>query len=155
LLHGRGWRKNQLFWHLMSETARMILSVLYSMICISRYVQCSKRLRAFIWWSTDNSKNILMYFRRTKNMFCMRKWQIVHCNVLYWLCHIYSWNFISILGYLFWVIRWHNKMEESSMMTWMSSNVEHCDGYCNEGSVYNCSRSSKRTRCSSKCASTM
>jgi hypothetical protein len=32
-------------------------------------------------------------------------------------------NLISILGYLFRVIRWHNKMEESSMMTWMSSNV--------------------------------
>jgi hypothetical protein len=48
---------------------------------------------------------------------------MVHCNVLHWLCHIYSSNFISILGYLFSVIRWHNKMEESSMMTWMSSNV--------------------------------
>jgi hypothetical protein len=111
------------FWHLMSETTRMILSILYTMICRSRYVWCSKRLRAFIWWSLDNSKDILMYFRRTKNISCMQMWQMVHCNVLHWLCHIYSWNFISILSYLFWVRRWYNKMEESSMMTWMSSNI--------------------------------
>jgi hypothetical protein len=44
-------------------------------------------------------------------------------------------------------------MEESSMITWTSFKVRHCDRYCNEGLVYNCSRSSKRTRCSSKCAS--
>jgi hypothetical protein len=34
-------------------------------------------------------KYILMYFRRTKNIFCMQKWQMVHCNVLHWLCHTY------------------------------------------------------------------
>jgi hypothetical protein len=32
-------------------------------------------------------------------------------------------KFISILDYLFWFIRWHIKIEESSMITWMSSNV--------------------------------
>jgi hypothetical protein len=95
--------------------------------CIPWYVDpdVSDALKviAFIWWSLDNSKDILMYFRRTKNMFCMQKWQMVYCNVLHWLCQIYNWNVISILGYLFRVIRWHNKMEESSMMTWMSSNA--------------------------------
>jgi hypothetical protein len=46
-------------------------------------------------------------------------------------------------------------MEESSMITSMSSNVKHCDGYCNEGLVYDRFRSGKSTRCSFKCASTM
>jgi hypothetical protein len=30
------------FGHSMSETTRMTLSILYTMICISRYVRCSK-----------------------------------------------------------------------------------------------------------------
>jgi hypothetical protein len=35
----------------------------------------------------------------------------------------YTGKIYLILGYLLRVIRWHNKMEESFMMTWMSSNV--------------------------------
>jgi hypothetical protein len=58
------------------------------------------------------------------------KWFIAICYIDF---ITYTENLISILDYLFWFRRWHNKMEESSMITWMSSNVKHCDGHCNEG----------------------
>jgi hypothetical protein len=48
------------------------------------------------------------------------KWFIAMCYIDF---VTYTGKIISILGYLFRVIRWHNKMEESSIMTWMSSNV--------------------------------
>jgi hypothetical protein len=154
-LHGRGWSKNQVFWHSISETARMILSILYTMICISRYVRCSKGYEH----SYDDRWTIVRIFLCTfEELRICSVWRSDKLFIA--MCYIgfvtYTGKIlISILGYLFWVIRWHNKMEESSMMTWMSSNVKHCDRYCNEGSVYNRSRSGKRTRCSSKCASTM
>jgi hypothetical protein len=47
-------------------------------------------------------------------------WFIVMCYIDF---VTYTGKIYLILGYLFKVIRWHNKMEESSIMTWMSSNV--------------------------------
>jgi hypothetical protein len=134
-LHGRGWSKNQLFWHLMSETTRMILSILYTMICRSRCVRCSKGYEH----SYDDRWTIVRIF------LCTFK-EVRICSI----CRSDKWFiamsyigfvtftgkiFVSILGYLFWVRRWHNKMEESSMITCMSFKVRHCDGYCNEGLV--------------------
>jgi hypothetical protein len=131
-LDGRGWSKNQLFWHLMSETTRMIFQS-----CIPWYVDpdVSDALKGYEH-SYDDCwtivKIFLCTFKEVRICSVCRsdKWSIAMCYIGF---VTYTVKLISILGYLFWVIRWHNKMEENSMMTWMSSSVKHCDGYYNEG----------------------
>jgi hypothetical protein len=116
MLHGKGWSKNQVFIHLMSETARMILSILYTMICISRYIRCSK---------SDCCTIVKIFLCTLEELrICSvcnsDKWFIAMCCIDF---VTYTGKIYLIFGYLFRVIRWHNKMEESSMMTWMSSNI--------------------------------
>ena len=119
-----------------------------------------------IWWSLGYSKNILMYFRRTKNMFCMRKWQTVRCKgvtSILVLSQIQS-IFMSIRPCVL-IKRWRSGWKKVPCWIWMSSKVKHCDGYYSEGWVYNCSCSSKggrlsqevyfQTWCRSKRVSTM
>ena len=95
-------------------------SIMYAMLCTqTRYVLCSKKLRAYtrmiIWWSLDNSKNILKYFRRTNDVFCMWLWQTIHCKVLHHTCYVTNTNILSQLGYVF-NKRWRSGLEESSML---------------------------------------
>jgi hypothetical protein len=106
----------------MSETARMILSILYTMICISRYVRCSKGYKH----SYDDRWTIVKIFLCTLEE--LRICSVCRSDKLFIAMSyngfvIYTGKIYLILGYLFRVIRWHNKMEKSSKMTWMSSNV--------------------------------
>jgi hypothetical protein len=59
------------------------LSILYTMICWSKHVRCSKRLRAFIWWSLDNSKIFLCTFEELRIYSVCRsdKWFIAMCYI--------------------------------------------------------------------------